>query len=86
MLDGLAGPAIRPWRGIAAGSPFAPYELALMMIPIVHGVRGLRIPIQLSIHVDDIMLAAQGSTVAEVTHHLVAGGHCDSCGGSRAGP
>ena len=58
-MDGLIGPKTYPRHGVAAGSPFAPYELALMMMQTIVRMRESQIGVQLSIHMDDIMVSAQ---------------------------
>ncbi len=57
VMEGLIGPRLRPRSGIASGSPF---ELCLMMMPVITRIRGTRLGFQLSIHVDDVMASAQG--------------------------
>ncbi len=57
-MDGLIGPGLFPKHGVAAGSPFAPYELCLLMVPVIMKVRAAQIGVQLSIHMDDITVAA----------------------------
>ncbi len=59
-MEELIGPRLRPRSGIAAGSPFAPYELCLMMVPVIMRIRGTRLGVQLSIYMDDVMVSAQG--------------------------
>ena len=58
-MDGLIGPGLFPRNGVAAGSPFAPYELCLMLLPVIVKVREAKLGVQLSIHMDDIMVSAQ---------------------------
>ncbi len=59
VMDGFIGPGFLPKHGVAAGSSFATYELCLMMMPVIMKVREAKIGVHLSIHMDDIMEAAQ---------------------------
>ncbi len=59
VMDGLAGPKLYPRHSVAAGSLFAPYELCFMMMPVIMKARQATIGVELSIHMDDIMVSAQ---------------------------
>ena len=77
-MEGLVGPTLLPSRGIAAGSPFAAYELALVLLPGImqHRMRknlqiNISIQLRLSVHVDDTMLTIEGfeaGTVVAAMH------------------
>ncbi len=54
QLGWLIGPWLRPRNGIAARNPFAPYELCLVMMPVIMRIRGTRLGVQLSIHMGTI--------------------------------
>ena len=48
-MDGVIGKPVYPTKGVAAGSPFAPFELALVLLPTILRLRGSGIPLTLSI-------------------------------------
>ena len=62
VMDGVIGGKVHPRRGVAAGSPFAPYELALVTLPTIVRLRKSELPIVISVHVDDFLLAGTGKT------------------------
>jgi hypothetical protein len=77
ILNREVSKEIRSGRGIAAGSPFAPYELAVYLeglIGIVRAWNAQQISIKsglkatLSIHVDDISVCISGTNSRAIAH------------------
>ena len=72
-MDGVVGKAVYPTKGVAAGSPFAPFELALVVLPTVVRLRTSGLPVTLSIHVDDFMISATGTSEEQVISNMKQG-------------
>ena len=60
-----------PKRWLAAGSAGAPYELAVLLLPIIREHQRLRPSVRLSIHVDDITQEVDGTDQEKVIHDIV---------------
>lgn len=71
VMDGVVGKGIYPTKGVAAGSPFAPFELALVVLPTIVRLRSSGIPLALSIYVDDFMISATGQDEDQMASRMV---------------
>lgn len=71
VIDGVVGKGIYFTKGVAAGSPFAPFELALVVPPTIVRLRVNGIPLALSIHVDDFMISATGTGEDQVISRMI---------------
>ncbi len=74
ILDTEVSGSLASHRGIAPGSPSAPYELAVYLAGLSEIVAAYRASIEgmrivLSVHVDDIALTVAGPSTEEVVHH-----------------
>ncbi len=70
VVDIVASHEVWPRRGIAAGSPFAPYELVLYLAEAISRQVASCPQVTLSVHVDDILQTARGKTSQEVATML----------------
>ena len=63
---GVSSPELRAARGVAAGSPFATFELKLLLLGAVLPLLAARPGIALSVHVDDFTIPVRGSSPPDV--------------------
>ena len=85
VIDGVIGQATYPGQGVAAGSPTAPFELALATLPTIVRLRATGLPIVITVHVDDYLMSGTGKSDQEVVEVLVQGADVVHAGVSEAG-
>jgi hypothetical protein len=66
--DGLASTALRPTRGVGPGSATAIFECKLFVLALVRDME--QMPIQISLHVDDLALWCKGSSVEQLVSRV----------------